>query len=107
MFTSIVVALDLEATGDRALPIAAWLATLGDLPVDLITVSSQGMPTAADVFELERRAAAHGLVDDACLVLHGEDPGATIVERMASRPGALLVMGTTAKGPSPVRCSAA
>ena len=99
MFTSIVVALDLEATGDRALPFAASLAALGELDVELLTVSSIGMPTAVDSFELERRASAHRLVDYSCAVLRADDAGATIVEYLASRPGALLAMGTTAKGP--------
>ena len=56
MFTSIVVALDLGNVGDRALPFTASLATLGRLPVELITISSPGMPTAVDLYELERRA---------------------------------------------------
>ena len=99
MFTSIVVALDLEATGDRALPFAASLAALGRLPVELLTVSSPGLPADVDVFELERRAAAHGLGDYSCVVLHDEHAGTAIADHMASLPNGLLVMGTTAKGP--------
>ena len=99
MFTSLVVALDLEDTGDRALPLAASLAALGSLPVELLTVSSPGMPTAVDVYELEGRASTtHRLDDYSCVVLADEDAGAAIVEYMAARPTALLVMGATARG---------
>ena len=99
MFTSIVVSLDLDDTGDRALPAAAWLAKLSGLPVELITVSSPGMPTAIDTYELERRAKIYRLDRFSCLVLHDHDAGAAIIEHMAARPEALLVMGTSAKGP--------
>ena len=99
MITSLVVSLDLEETGDRAMPTAASLATLGGLPVELITVSSPGMPAAPDIYELERRAAAHRLEQFSCVVLRDEAAGGAIVEHMASRPDALLVMGTSAKGP--------
>ena len=99
MFTSIVVSLDLDDTGDRALPAAAWLAKLSGLPVELITVSSPGMPTAIDTYELERRAKMYRLDRFSCLVLHDDDAGAAIIEHMAARPRALLVMGTSAKGP--------
>ncbi len=99
MFTSIVVALDLGSVGDRALPFTASLATLGGLPVELITISSPGMPTAVDLYELERRAKGYGLEHFSCHVLHDDDSGAAIVAHMASRPDALLVMGSSAKGP--------
>ena len=99
MFTSIVVALDLGSVGDRALPFTASLATLGRLPVELITISSPGMPTAVDLYELERRAKGYGLEHFSCHVLHDDDSGAAIVAHMASRPDALLVMGSSAKGP--------
>ena len=98
MFTSIVVALDLGATGDRALPVAGSLARLGGLPVELVTVS-QGLSTDRDVHELERRAAAHGFEQHECVVLHDDVPAAAILDHLRTRPGALLVMGTKAKGP--------
>ncbi len=43
MFTSIVVALDLERAGDRSLPIAGSLSALTDVSVELLTVQSPGM----------------------------------------------------------------
>ena len=44
MFTSLVVALDLEATGDRALPVVRALSRLADVAVELVTVSSPRLP---------------------------------------------------------------
>jgi nucleotide-binding universal stress UspA family protein len=99
MFTSIVIALDLGATGDRALPIAGSLARLGGLPVELVTVSSPGLSPDRDVQELGRRAAAHGFEQHECVVLHDDVPAAAILDHLRTRPGALLVMGTKAKGP--------
>ena len=60
MFNSIVVALDLGSNVHRALPVARALAELGNLPVQVQTVSpwmSEGM----DTDELERLANTHGL----------------------------------------------
>ena len=65
MFKTLVVALDLEADGDRALRVVQALARLGPVRVDLVTVSSPGMPTAADAYELERRARRFGWNPDA------------------------------------------
>src|SRR5262245_19698257 len=69
MFKTLVVALDLEPDGDRALPVAAALARAGGLAVDLVTVSSPGLPPAADAYELERRAHAYGWGPDSWSVV--------------------------------------
>src|SRR4051794_15536300 len=60
MFKTLVVALDLEADGDRALPVVRALSRAGTVAVDLVTVSSPGLPAAADAYELEHRAVANG-----------------------------------------------
>lgn len=99
MFTSIVVALDLEWQGDRALPIAQALAELGDVSVELLTVSSPSMSEEVDAFALRQRATANGWSADSYVVVHGDDPAQAIVDHLDSRPGALLVMSTTAKSP--------
>ena len=53
MFRSIVVALDLESGGDRALPVARQLAATGNLPVTLLTVSSPHMSEDAGCLRAE------------------------------------------------------
>jgi hypothetical protein len=58
-FTSIVVALDLEASGDRALPVARALAERGHIPVELLTVSSPAVDEdVVDADDAERRDGA-------------------------------------------------
>jgi nucleotide-binding universal stress UspA family protein len=98
-FTSIVVALDLEANGDRALPVARGLAELGGIPVELLTVSSPRVSEDADVFELRRRAADNGWPDDCFTVAHDNHPARAIVDLVERHDGALLVMATSARAP--------
>ena len=99
MYTSMVVALDLENVGDQALPVAASLGRAGGLDVELVTVSSPHMPSEPDIFELDQRAAAQHLERHSSTVLHRDEDGPVMVEHMASLPDALLVMGTSARGP--------
>jgi nucleotide-binding universal stress UspA family protein len=98
-FTSIVVALDLEANGDRALPVARGLAEVGGIPVALLTVSSPGVSEDADVFELRRRAAENGWPHNCCTVAHDNHPARAIVDVVERHDGALLVMATSARPP--------
>jgi nucleotide-binding universal stress UspA family protein len=99
MFTTIVVALDLTAAGDRALPVARALGDLGDLPVELVTVSSVNVSEEVDAFELSRRATANGWPAQSYCVLHSEDAAQAIVDHVAGRDDVLLVMATSAKRP--------
>ena len=99
MFTSIVVALDLEREGDRALPIARSLSALTDVSVKLLTVHSPGLPTGPDALELGGRASANGWPADSYTILEDNDPASAIVEYVNSRPGTLLIMSTTARSP--------
>jgi nucleotide-binding universal stress UspA family protein len=99
MFKTLVVALDLEADGDRALPIVRALARSGTVDVDLVTVSSPGLPTAPDAYELARRAHQHGWDCDAWSIVHDIDAARGIVQHVAAAPDALLVMATTARRP--------
>jgi nucleotide-binding universal stress UspA family protein/nitroimidazol reductase NimA-like FMN-containing flavoprotein (pyridoxamine 5'-phosphate oxidase superfamily) len=98
MFGSIVVALDLEPGGDRALPIARGLARAGGLPVVLLTVSSPNISEARDIYELRRRAEANGWPVDGCTVAHDNDVARAIVDDVERGDRALLVMATSAKG---------
>ena len=96
-FQSIVVALDLEEGGDRALPVARSLATRSDVRVELLTVASPNVPDDVDAYELRRRAETYGWPDAVCTVVHDDRPARGIAEHIAGRPGAVLVMATTAK----------
>jgi nucleotide-binding universal stress UspA family protein len=99
MFKTLVVALDLEADGDRALPVVEALSRAGSVVVDLVTVSSPGMPSAADAYELERRARAHGWDCESWSVVHDVDVGRGLVQHAARRDDPLLVMATSARPP--------
>ena len=99
MFTSLVVALDLEANGDRALPVVRALARLADVAVELVTVSSPRVAEDIDSFELSRRATASGWPAHAYTVLHGDDVAQALVDHVRGRHGSLLVMATSAKRP--------
>jgi nucleotide-binding universal stress UspA family protein len=100
MFTSIVVALDLEREGDRALPIVRSLSSAANgLPVELVTVQSPGLGPAPDAVELSRRLTANGWEDWNYTVLQDNQPARAIVQHVRSRPGSLLVMSTSAKSP--------
>jgi nucleotide-binding universal stress UspA family protein len=98
-FTSIVVALDLEENGDRALPVARGLAELGEIPVELLTVSSPQLAEEADAFDLRRRAADNGWPENCYTIAHDNHPARAIVDLVQRRDGALLVMATSAKPP--------
>ena len=91
-FRSIVVALDLESGGDRALPVARSLAEQGGIPVELLTVSSPNVPEDIDTYELKRRARDNGWPDAVCTIVHDDNPARGIVDHLNRRDGALLVM---------------
>ena len=99
MFTTIAVALDLEANGDRALPVVRTLSELGDVEVELLTVDSPNVPLAVDDFELSRRATANGWPAHSYQALRSNDVAAAIVDHLRGRDEVLLVMATTAKRP--------
>jgi nucleotide-binding universal stress UspA family protein len=97
MFTSVVVPLDLEPGGDRGLPVATALAQRAHIPIELVTVSSPAVPEARDLYELEVRSPVDG-TPVTRTVLHDNDPAAALVDLIAERPGALVVMATRARG---------
>ena len=99
MFKTLVVALDLDDDGDRALPVVHALARRAHLRVDLVTVSEPGMPSAPDAYELERRAHQWGWDSDSWTIVHDIDAADGIVEHAARQPDPLVVMATTAKRP--------
>jgi nucleotide-binding universal stress UspA family protein len=98
VFGSIVVPLDLEVTGDGALPVAGSLARLGGLPVELLTTTSPRMEGFVDACELGRRVRKYGLGPHSINVLYDDDAGQAITRFVAGRTDALVVMGSSAKG---------
>ena len=99
MFRSIVVPLDLDVVGDRALPVAGSLARLGGLPIELLTISSPRMAGFVDACELDRRVKLHGLGPHSINILYDDDAGRAITRYIGGRDDALVVMGSSAKGP--------
>lgn len=95
MFNSVVIATDIDAGLDRAIPVGMALGRRGRLPVEVLTVAS----ASEDPFEDTRphQARADG-VGDALRVVHGDDIAAAIVDQIRDRDGALLVMSTSATG---------
>ena len=53
-FTSVVVALSLDADGDRALPVVRSLAALGNVSVELLTVAAPHADENVVRYELGR-----------------------------------------------------
>jgi len=96
MFSSVVVPLDLEPHGDRALPLARRLAATAGIPLELVTVSSPALSEELDRYQLERRGRAAETRWSAT-ILHDNDPAAAIVGFVADRPRALVVMATKAR----------
>jgi nucleotide-binding universal stress UspA family protein len=98
-FASIVVAVDLEPSGDRALPIVRALGEYGRIPVELLTVSSPHSATDVDDYELRRRAMANGWPEDGYTIAHSNHAAQAIVDHVKNRPDALLAMATSARQP--------
>ena len=99
MFNSIVVAVDLVSNVHRALPVARSLAELGNLPIQLLTVSTPSMAEEVDIYALERLAEHHGISPLSCIIDHSDDAGWAIARHVNNGEGSLLVMATTAKAP--------
>jgi nucleotide-binding universal stress UspA family protein len=96
-FRSIVVAVDFESNGDRALAVVRSLALLGRVPVQLLTVSSPNLDEDTDTYELARRAETIRGAETTWTIVHHHDPVLGIVGHVESRDDALLVMATSAR----------
>jgi nucleotide-binding universal stress UspA family protein len=64
-----------------------------------VTVSSPGLATASDAYELERRARAHGWDPESWSVVHDVDVARGLVQHAARLEDPLLVMATAARSP--------
>jgi nucleotide-binding universal stress UspA family protein len=95
VFTSVVIATDIDAGSDRAIVVGTALAGRGRLPVEVLTVVSEPSAPVDDAWRHHVRALGVG---DALRVVHGDDVGAAIAEEVRDRDGVLLVMSTSATG---------
>ena len=95
MFNSVVIATDIDAGLDRAIPVGMALGRRGRLAVEVLTVASAPEESVQDT--RRRQARADG-VGDALRVVRGDDIAAAIVDQVRDRDGALLVMSTSATG---------
>ena len=95
MFNSVVIATDIDAGPDRAVPVGTALARRGGLSVEVLTVVSEPSDPVDDSRRRDVRADGVG---DALRVVHGDDVAAAIVDRLRDRDGVLLVMSTSATG---------
>ena len=87
MFSSVVVPVDLEQLGDRALPFAHRIAAVAQVPVELLTISSPNMSEAADIVELEQRIETFSDVACRFQVVHAEDTVDAICQFLARPAG--------------------
>ncbi len=100
MYSTLVVALDLEPDGDRALPVVRALSELADVSIELLSVTPRREELEVDAFELSRRATANGWPAHSYSVLRSDDPAGSIVDHVRGRSDVLLVMATTARRPA-------
>jgi len=99
MFRSIVVPVDFAGEGDRAAAVAARLAVVAGLPVELLRVAPPESSEELDRYELSVRADALAPVSVATSRVVASDVVGVLADELEQRPDALLVLGTSARGP--------
>jgi nucleotide-binding universal stress UspA family protein len=99
VFSSIVVPLDMDVLGDRALPLARSLAQLGHLSIELVTVTAPRMVGLNEAWEIDRRVKEYGIGPHSVHVVYDDDTGRAITAHLSTRDDPLLVMASTTKGP--------
>jgi hypothetical protein len=77
---------------------SALAADVGAL--ELVTVTPPGTPFGVDRVELEPVAIQHGWLPAACTVLKGDDIAATLLQHLARRSNALLVIASHGRDPA-------
>src|SRR5262245_56751693 len=93
-FTTIVVPWDLRPSSERAVGVAAALAAMADLPVVLVTVSTEDR-RESDKARLRQAAAQFGLTKWDAVVLHGHHPAQAIAGYVGSQHRPLVVMASS------------
>lgn len=99
MFRSIAVPVDASDGSDRALRVAVELAERGELPIELITVAPHDATDRLDEHEARVRTQARVVLQCTATRLYSHDPVGALVDAFDERPGALVVVGTRARGP--------
>ena len=97
-YTSIVVPLDLSFESDRAVGIAGALASIANLPVELVTVTGD-VRQEPEKARLHQSASAHHLQQWSGLVLHDDDPAGALAKHLATLESPLVVMASSVHGP--------
>ena len=96
-FTTIVVPLDLKPNSERAVGVAGALAAIADLPVVLVTVSTEDR-LEPDKARLHQVATRCGLTKWEPVVLHDHRPGRAIATYLESEDHPLVVMASPVHG---------
>jgi nucleotide-binding universal stress UspA family protein len=89
----VTVPLDLSPESDRALPIAVSLARQLGCPLELVVVTSPGLDTRIDEFELQKRAAHLGHAPIDTLVVSSNEVN-EVLGRFARDPDRLVCCAT-------------
>lgn len=97
MFTTIVVPLDGSPIAGAALGPAASLARRCGAGLELVVVSSPGLPTREDELLLEEAATTVTAVTTSCVVIKANDEVAALAE-ITARDDVLLCMATHGRG---------
>lgn len=95
-FTSVVVSLDLEGHDDRTIEVARSLATLADLPIELVIALPERYERGSGVRPLEQLARAHDLANWIPTVLLGNEPATAIADHLQMLHAPLLVASSPA-----------
>jgi len=96
-FTTIVVPLDLKPNSERAAAVAGAVAAMADLPVVLLTVTTEDRQEP-DKARLHQIAAKFGLDNWDAVVLHGHHPAREIGAYVATHDHPLIVMASPVHG---------
>ena len=98
-FTCVVVPLDEGMSSERATLVALSLARRGGLDVEVVEVLPPGTDVDRAGDDLRHRAQHRQLPTCHARVLLGHDAGPVLAEYVRTRPGALVVIATAARGP--------
>jgi len=95
MFSTLIVATDLEAGPDRAIRVASTLAKRGRVPLEVLSV----VPRSGDPRHLEQQQQKLARsIGCSMTVVEDDDVATAIVDHVRNRQGTLLLMSTGATG---------
>ena len=99
MFEHVVVAVGAEGLARQILPIAAGVAAMDDVPIELVSVVARGSDELPDRrrYLMEALAVEQGLDDAEMTVLTGWSVAEAVVEHLDARQPALLCVATSVR----------